>query len=83
MLKGKKIFNQWQVLCLGVSGFSNTDIYTATVANCFSNTFKKETKFLASLLSQQEILINLDSNMTQLRDYSSCQNNWWSSLLEV
>lgn len=68
-------------VCL--SGISNTDIYPATAANCFPNTFEEEAKFLAPPLSQQEMLINLDSNMTQFGDYSSCQNSWWSSLLEV
>lgn len=34
-----------------------------------SQTSDKETKFLKSPLSQQEMLLNLDSNVIQFRDY--------------
>lgn len=42
---------------------SNSDIYPA------SQTAEKETKFLVSPLSQQEMLLNLDCNVAQFRDY--------------
>lgn len=77
----------WEPNSLSSSRFgvclSNTGIYPATAESRFPNAFEKATKFLASASSQQEMLLSLDSSMTQFRDYSSCQNNWWRSLLEV
>ena len=47
--------------------------YSSCYCSCFPNTFEKQTKFLVSPLSQQEILLSLGSNMTQFSDYRSAK----------
>lgn len=52
-----------------VSKAFQTQIFLLLPQLTASQTCENETKFLESPLSQQEMLLDLDSNMTQFRDY--------------